>query len=428
MTLAVQETLARFRAEAAALDAADPLSRFRERFYVKPGTIYLDGNSMGLLSKDAENAVYHALNEWREFAIEGWTATSPAWFTLTETLGDKIGELIGAEPGSVITTGTTTLNLHQLLATLYTPSAERPVILADALNFPSDLYAMQSHLQLRGLDLEKTLRYVKSENGFTLSEDEIIAQMTDDVQMIVLPAVLFTSGQLLDVARLTYAAHERNLLIGFDLAHSIGVIPHSLDLWGVDFAFWCSYKYLNGGPGAVGGLYLNRRHWGKSPGLAGWFSNKKETQFAMNMTLDPADTAGALQIGTPHILSMAPLVGAVKITREAGIDAIRTKSLALTDFLMQLLSTVLPGSTFANPCESERRGGQVCLRYPEAKQLSLALRQKRVIGDFRPPDILRLAPAPLYVSFADCVEAVSHLLDLIETGKHRDIEETSLVS
>ena len=242
------KTLDTFIERAAALDYDDPLARFRERFYVKPGAIYLDGNSLGLLSRDAEKAVLHVLSEWREFAVEGWTATNPEWFHLAETLGDTLGALLGAEPGSVIVTGSTTVNLHQLLATLYKPDSKRLVILADALNFPSDLYALQSHLELRGLDLEKTLRYVQSEDGFTLDEAALIAQMNDGVQMVVLPSVLFTSGQLLDMARLTDAAHERGIVIGFDLAHSIGVLPHDLDEWGVDFAYWCSYKYLMPAP------------------------------------------------------------------------------------------------------------------------------------------------------------------------------------
>ncbi len=420
--------LSLFFQEAADLDAADLLSSFREQFYAMPGTVYLDGNSLGLLSKNAEAAVLHVLQEWRERAVEGWTESDPEWFTLAETLGERAGTLIGAEPGSVVVTGSTTTNLHQLLATLYRPERERRVILADALNFPSDLYALESHLRLRGLDPQTSLRFVQSRDGFTLDETEVIAQMTEDVQMVVLPAVLFVSGQLLDMKRLAEAAKERGILIGFDLAHSIGVLPHVLAEWGVDFAFWCSYKYLNGGPGAAGGLYLAPQHWGKEPGMAGWFSGRKETQFEMRMALDPAPAAGALQIGTPPILSMAPLAGALQITQEASIEAIRAKSLKLTDFLMRMLETLHPESTFVNPREPSRRGGQICWRHPDARQLSAALRRRGVIGDFRPPDILRLAPAPLYVSFADCVEAVSRLLDLMKSGDYRNLHETGLVS
>src|SRR5439155_2977890 len=186
---------------------------------------------------------------------------------------------------------------------------------------------------------------------FTLDEDDIIAAMSDDVSVTILPGVIYTSGQWLDMPRITRAARERGILIGWDLSHSIGSVPHALDQWDADFAFWCSYKYLNGGPGATGGLYLNRRHFGRAPGLAGWFSSNKHKQFDMSADLSPATGAGALQIGSPNILSMASLDGSLRLIHAAGLDCLRAKSLALTTFLMELSDARLArfGFTVATP-------------------------------------------------------------------------------
>ena len=371
------DVLDRFSRIAEQKDAADPLARFRDRFYVRPGVVYLDGNSLGLLSKDAEAATLTVLRQWRDLAVEGWSEADPPWVSMAERLGDFQGQTIGAEAGSVVVTGSTTLNLHQLLATLYRPTQGRWRVLCDPYNFPSDLYAVQSHLRLRGFEPKEALRYAPATDEFFLDEQAILDAMDETIALAVLPSVLFTSGQRLDMERLTRGAKEKGVMIGFDLAHSIGLMPHDLDKWAVDFAFWCNYKYMNSGPGAVGGLYLNRKHWGESPGLAGWFSNRKETQFEMRMELDPAETAAALQIGTPPMLSMAPLQGALAITLEAGVEAIRTKSLALTSFLLELISATIPDCRFANPMEEARRGGQVCFRHPEARLLSISLRKAR---------------------------------------------------
>ncbi len=217
-------------------------------------------------------------------------------------------------------------------------------------------------------------------------------------------------------AYLTAQAHRRNILIGFDCSHSIGSVPHDFDAQDVDFAFWCSYKYLNGGPGASGGLYLNRRHFGRAPGLAGWFGSAKERQFDMGGELHAASHAGALQIGTPNILSMAPLQGALELFAQAGINALRRKSLLLTDFLMRMADAELgsAGVSIVNPREAHRRGGHVALQHPEAMRICRALRAQGVVPDFRPASIIRLAPAPLYNSFTDCRRAVQILSKILQ--------------
>ena len=411
------------RAYAAALDAHDALASFRARFFLLPDVIYLDGNSLGLLSQAAERAILAVVQQWKTQGVAGWTEADPDWFTLAEKLGAQTADLIGADPDEVIVTNSTTVNLHQLLSTLFDPTAARPAILADELNFASDIYALRSHVSLRGLDPATALILATSRDGILLYEDDLIAAMTPDVQVALFPSVLYRSGQLLDMERLTREAHHRGILIGFDCSHSIGAVPHHLSRWGVDFAFWCSYKYLNGGPGAAGGLYLNRRHLHRSPGMAGWFGHKKETQFRLDPAFEQAEGAGAQQIGTPNILSMAALVGTLPMFAEAGQDRLRTKSLALTDYLMQLIGIELSafGVEVVTPREHARRGGHVALRHPAARELGVALRANGVVPDFRPPDILRLAPAPLYVSFADCRTAVERLRSLLESRSYETL-------
>lgn len=414
------------RAFAEALDRQDTLSDFRTRFFLPPGTIYLDGNSLGPLSQEAEQAVLSVLEQWRRHGVEGWTEASPDWFTLAERLGALTAELVGARPEEVILANSTTVNQHQLLATLYEPTASRRTILADALNFSSDIYALQSHLKLRGIDPADHLRLVPGRTDMTLAEEDLIAAMTPDVQIALFPSVLYRSGQLLDMERLTREAHRRGIRIGFDCSHSIGVVEHALSRWGVDFAFWCSYKYLNAGPGATAGLYLNHRHHALAPGLAGWFGHNKATQFRLDLEFEAAEGAGALQIGTPNILSMAALLGTLPTVLEAGVDRLRAKSQRLTTYLIQKIDQDLApfGVEIVTPRAPERRGGHVALRHPAARALSLTLRARGVVPDFRPPDILRLAPAPLYNGFCDCWEAIAHLKEQLETRSfERMIEE-----
>jgi kynureninase len=397
--------------DAKQLDIEDKLGRFREEFYIKPNTVYMDGNSLGLLSKRAEKTLLESLNDWKEHGIEGWINGTHPWFFLSERLGEMMAPLVGASANEVIVTGSTTVNLHQLVATFYKPEGTRTKILADELTFPSDIYALQSQLRIHGFDPDKYLIRVKSRDGRFLEEEDIIEAMTEEIALIILPTVLYRSGQILDMKRLTAAANKRGILIGFDGCHSIGAIPHSFSEWGVDFAYWCNYKHLNGGPGSVGGLYVNSKHFGTVPGLAGWFGSKKEKQFDMEHSLTPADSAGAYQIGTPHVLSLAPLLGALEIFAEAGIENIRAKSLKINRFLMDLLNQELNdlGFTIGNPIEDFRRGGHVSLEHKEAARICKALKENGVIPDFRAPNIIRLAPVALYTSYEEVWEVVQIL-------------------
>ncbi|MEB1808894.1 MAG: kynureninase [Bacillaceae bacterium] len=406
------------------LDQNDPLARYRDEFYIKEGTIYFDGNSLGLLSKRAEQTLLDLLHSWKTLGIDGWTEGDNPWFYLSESMGEQIAPLVGATNEEVIVTGSTTSNLHQLTASFYQPNGNKTKILTDELAFPTDIYALQSQLKLRGMDVSEHLVKVKSADGHTVDENDIIQAMNDDVALIVLPSILYRSGQILDMERLTKEARKRNILIGFDLCHSIGSIPHQLSEWEVDFAFWCNYKHLNGGPGAVGGLYVNKRHFGKDPGLAGWFSSRKDKQFDMEHNLTPAEHAGAFQMGTPHVLSMAPLIGSLSMFNEAGIEKIRNKSLQLTSYMLDLIDHKLKdyGFTVRNPMEDEKRGGHIFLEHPEAARICKALKSHQIIPDFRSPNGIRLAPVALYNTFEEVWLVVEKLKQIMDDEEYKKFE------
>ena len=396
------------------LDDEDVLRTFRDEFFLVPGTIYMDGNSLGLLSKPAERALREMLESWKTLGIDGWMGGAHPWYHLSEELGALAAPLIGARARETLITGSTSVNLHQLLATFFRPAGTRTKILIEEAAFPTDAYAVKSHLRLHGLDPKEHLVVVPSAGGTHLDEGAVCAAMTDEVAMAVLPVVLYRTGQLLDTRRLTAEARAKGVVICFDACHSFGALPHTWHDDGVDCGIFCTYKYGNGGPGAVAGLFVHERHLATAPGLPGWFSSAKDRQFDMSNDFTPSDSAGAYQIGTPHILSMAPLLGAFELIHEAGTDRIRAKSLALTSFMMELIDTELAGLGFsiATPREPERRGGHVALRHAEAARICKALKDASVIPDFRPPDIIRLCPAPLYGTFAEVAEVVRILTEI----------------
>lgn len=403
------------------LDQQDSLARYRKEFYLLQDKIYMDGNSLGLLSTRAEKKLFELLESWKTLGIDGWTEGKHPWYFMAEQLGDRMAPLVGGEKSEVIATGSTTTNLHQMVSTFYRPSGKRTKILADELNFPSDIYALQSQIRVHGLDPEEHLVRVKSEDGLTLDENRIIDAMTDDIELIVLPSVLYRSGQVLDMKTLTQAAREKGIVIGFDLSHSIGAVTHELHNWDVDFAFWCTYKHLNGGPGAVGGLFINERHFGKEAGLAGWFGSDKTKQFDMDHTMTAAPDAGAYQIGTPHVLSLAPLLGSLEMFEELGMDKVREKSLALTRFMLDCIDDELQEYSIGigNPLD-DSRGGHLLLQHNEAARICQALKAQGVVPDFRAPDGIRLAPVALYNSFEDVWEAVQILKTIMKEELYKE--------
>jgi kynureninase len=402
------------------LDESDPLASFYDRFYRPAGTLYFDGNSLGLLSRDAERSLNHALEEWRSLGVRGWHAGNPPWVEYGERLGARVAGLVGARPDEVVVTGSTTLNLHHLLAGFYRPDGTRHAIVADPLNFPSDLYAIRGQIALRGLDPASSLRLVPSRDGRLIAEEDVEVALGPDVALAVLPAVLYRSGQWLDLPRLTRAAHCAGALVAWDLSHAIGAVPVSLDEAGADLAFWCHYKYLNAGPGAIGGLYVNRRHHARSPAFPGWWGQTPEQRFEMAAEHVPAAGSAAWQIGTLPILAAAPLWGALDITEEAGIERIRAKSVALTSFLIDCVDALLPEharlARIHTPREAARRGGHVAVEFSEkAPRVQEALRTRGVITDFRPPDVIRFTPSPLTSRFSEVFQAITSLAEILRS-------------
>lgn len=405
------------------LDAEDPLAAFRDRFYHIPGAIYMDGNSLGLMSKDAEETLMRVVNEWKLLGIGGWSKGKIPWIDYGERLGDMEASLVGAEPGEVVVTNSTTVNIHNLVTTFYKPENTRRKILADELNFPSDLYALHAQIQLKGGNPEKDLILVKSRDGNLIEEDDIIDAMTQQVALALLPSVYYKSGQLLDMERLAREAHKEGIIIGFDCSHSVGVVPHHLDRWEVDFAVWCNYKYMNAGPGSTASLYVNKKHFRLQPLLAGWWGGDRATMFRMETRFEPAKNAAAWQIGTITMLSTAPLEGSLRMINEAGIDEIRKKSLKITDYLIFLVDEMLSEAPYnysvVTPREPERRGGHVGVAHKEGWRINQALIVRGVIPDFRPPNVIRLAPIPLYISYHDVWKVAQHLKAVIESEEYR---------
>ena len=425
---------------AARLDDADPLSEFADRYRVPEDLLYMDGNSLGPASDAALASLDRVVDEWRDLLIAGWTDADPPWFEVGERLGDALAPLVGADPDEVVVGNSITVNIHTLIGTFLDElldgngperegferadgdwdAATDPAVLVNELDFPSDHYAIRAQLRQRGIDPDEKLRVVSSRDGRTIDPRDIEAALAahDDVGIVFMPTALYRSGQLFDVERITEAAHEAGAYAGFDAAHSAGAVPHEFGAAGVDFAVWCTYKYLNAGPGSIGALFVAERHHGLTPALAGWWGHEKATQFEMNTEYTPADSAGAWQIGTPPLLAAAPLEGSAELLREAGIERLREKSLALTDFLIALVDDRLPEVSVGTPRDHASRGGHVALEHPEAERLSEALRDRGVVVDFRPPNVVRVCPAAPYTSFADVLEVVDEIEAILDSGAH----------
>ncbi|WP_027481980.1 kynureninase [Deinococcus pimensis] len=384
----------------------------RSDFVYPEGQIYLDGNSLGLMPHAAARELRRRADEWASRAVSGWDD----WFDLAERLSPSVARLVGARDHEVVATGGITVNLHALLATFYRPTSVKRNLVATSLDFPSDLYALKSWADREGAEL----RLVESRDGNTLTTEDVIAALSADVALALLPTVLYRSGQLLDVETITRVARERGVTIGWDAAHSVGCVPHAFHDHDVDFAVWCHYKYVNAGPGAPGGLFVHERHHHETPGLAGWWGHDKGTQFEMRGDFRKAAGAGAFQIGTPSVLALGALQGALEVFDEVGIEAVRARSLELTDRLIALAEEQLPELRVVTPREHAARGGHVALAHPEANWLSLALRERGVVPDFRAPDILRLAPVALYNDEAELERTASLLRELLDSGAHRE--------
>jgi kynureninase len=397
------------RDQALDLDAHDPLRSFRSRFVIQdPDLIYLDGNSLGRLPKGVAERMERAIRDnWGTDLIRSW---NNGWWEAPRRIGDLLGPLVGAAPGQVIVSDQTSLNLFKLATAALRLRPGRPRIVTDTLNFPSDLYILQGIVDLIG-DKNEIVRITSRDGGITPELDGLKAAIDGSTALVTLSHVTFKSGYLYDMQSVTRRAHEAGALVLWDLSHSVGAVPISLDECGADLAIGCTYKYLNGGPGSPAFLYVNRRLQSQvaSP-IWGWWGEAHPFTFALDY--QPAPGVQRFLTGTAPMLSMIALEAALAPVLEAGIECIRKKSIALTEYAISLFEAHLAGLGFAlgSPRESARRGSHISLRHPEGYRINLALIEEMgVIPDFREPDNLRLGFSPLYVTFLDVWTAIDRL-------------------
>ncbi|HEV8358687.1 MAG TPA: kynureninase [Gemmatimonadales bacterium] len=395
-------------------DAADEVAWARGEFELPPGPdgrplVYLAGNSLGLIPRAARALVARELDDWARLGVEAHLEGRTPWYSYHERLREPLARLVGAGPGEVVAMNSLTVNLHLMLVSFFRPAGSRCRILIEDAAFPSDRYAVVSHLESRGLDPADALLVARPRAGEAVLRTEdveaLLAERGAELALVLLGGVHYYTGQLFEMARIARAARRAGAAVGFDLAHAAGNAVLQLHDWDVDFAVWCSYKYLNGGPGAVGGAFVHARHAGDlgRPRYAGWWGNDPRTRFEMhrNTAFVPVPGADGWQLSNPPILSMAPLRAALDLFDRAGMAALRAKSERLTGYLEHLVERLAGGAAeLLTPRDPAQRGCQLSLRLgPRARAVVEGLRARGVVADFREPDVIRLAPTPLYNTF-----------------------------
>ena len=382
--------------------------------------VYLSGHSLGLQPKSAAGFVEQELADWRRLGVLGHHDAERPWIGYHEALAAPLATLVGAGATEVVAMNSLTVNLHLMMVSFFKPDATRNKILIEKSAFPSDRYAVVSQLEFHGLNAVEHLVEVEPRAGERcLRTEDLLSRIEQEgsrLSLALLPGVQYLTGQNLDLAPLIAAAQRAGARVGLDLAHAVGNVPLHLHDWNADFAVWCSYKYLNAGPGAVGGSFVHERHAqaAQLPRFAGWWGQTKSTRFEMGPDFTPIVGAEGWQVSNPPIFSTAPLLASLDIFRRANLERLREKSVALTGFLQRLIEGLLPESVeIITPSAPEDRGCQLSLRLArpahEARRCHQRLTAAGIIGDWREPDILRLAPAPLYNSFSDVFAAVDGL-------------------
>ncbi len=414
-------------------DATDPLREFATRFALPhdaSGTAlsYLGGHSLGPMPFAARAIVEQELDDWGRLGVLGHEAARRPWLRYHEQLRAGLEYLAGARPGEVVAMSSLTVNLHLMLASFYRPAGRRTKILIESGAFPSDRHAVASQIAWHGLDPRSELIELAPRPGEDLLRqadlEEMLRSRGGEIATVLWPGLQYRTGQAFDLAAIAHAARRAGCLVGFDLAHAIGNVPLALHQADADFAVWCSYKYLNGGPGAIGGCFVHERHGAldRLPRLAGWWGHDPVTRFDMRPEFRATPGADGWQVSNPPILSSAPLIASLEIFREAGIERLRDKSVALTGFLEQLLqplgvSVVTPRDPSARGCQLSIRMSAGAGRMPVARGRKVldSLQAHGVVCDFRPPDLIRVAPAPLYNAFQDVFRFAERLRQSLET-------------
>ncbi len=401
---------------ALAQDAADPLAPHRAAFHVPQhegrDLHYFVGNSLGLQPKAAATAIAEELASWATNAVEGHFRGELPWMHYQTTLREPMARVVGALPSEVVVMNTLTVNLHLLMASFYRPTRERPAILIEAGAFPSDRHAVESQIRFHGFDPATDLIELEGDepNGLIsmAAIERALAEHGARIVLVLWPGVQYRTGQAFDLAAITALAKAQGCAVGFDLAHAAGNLPLALHDSGADFAAWCTYKYLNSGPGAVAGAFVHERHGRRSdlPRLAGWWGHRADTRFLMAPQFEPAEGAEGWQMSNPPILAMAPIRASLELFDAATMPALRAKSLALTGYLEALVNAHLGGRIeILTPADPARRGCQLSLRVAGGRAMGRALFEhlaaNGVLGDWREPDVIRISPAPLYNRFTD---------------------------
>jgi len=397
------------------MDQDDTLSEFRNRFLIDdPDLIYLDGNSLGRLPKDTTPLLQHTIgNAWGKRLIRSW---NEGWIEMPEVLGAKIAQLVGAQPDEIIVTGATSINLFKLAAATLRARPGRSGIVSDVFNFPSDLYILQGLIEFLGG--KHTLDLIQSSDGIHISDEAIRNAITPETALVTLSHVAFKSAFMVDMAFVTARAHEAGALVLWDLSHAAGAVPVDLNGSGADLAVGCTYKYLNGGPGAPAFLYVRKDLQAElMQPMWGWLG--AERPFEFNMQYKPAADISRFKVGTPPILSMAAVQTGVEMLLEAGMDNLRKKSISQTEYMIMLFDQWLAplGFSLGSPREASQRGSHISLKHPEAFRITQALIESpppavRVIPDFRTPDNIRFGITPLYTSYMDIYRAMARLREI----------------
>lgn len=409
-------------AEAIARDAADPMTALRDRFLLPAmhdGTaaVYYAGQSLGLQPRTVRAAIETELDAWARLGVDAWFDPARPWFTMDESLRSPMARIVGARPGEIGLMLGLTANIHVLLTSFFRPAGARRRILTDAPLFPSDRHALTSHLAARGLDPDADLLVIEPcDAEATVRTEDLeaaIAQHGPSLAVVFLAGVNFATGQAHDIERLTAAGHAAGAAVGWDLAHAAGNVELGLHDWDVDFAAWCTYKYLNGGPGAVASIFVHERHGSDRslPRLGGWWGIDADHRFDMDRPFVPAEGAAGWSTSTSPILSLAALAASLAIFDEVGMPALRRRSVALTADLERRLRAI--GADLITPAAPAARGAQLSLRVGAPETVLAGLAARGVIADIRAPDIVRLAPMPLYNTFHDGWRAAMALADLL---------------
>ncbi len=399
---------------AKSLDNEDELKDFRNQFHIpKTSTgedcIYLCGNSLGLQPITTKAAIEQELEDWKKLGVEGHTQAKNPWLPYHELLTNNMANIVGALPTEVVIMNTLTVNLHLMMVSFYKPTPKKYKILIDWNPFPSDRYAIASQLKIHGYNAENGIvePFPQNESSIITEEDilQIIEKEGDEIALILIGAVNYYSGQVYNMEAITKAAHNKGCMVGFDLAHAVGNIDMQLHTIDCDFAVWCTYKYLNSGPGSLGGCFIHERHHKNKDlnRMEGWWGTNKNTRFTMEKTFDPIPTAEAWQLSNPPILSMAAIYASLQIFAKAGIKNLRTKSELLTSYLEFLIHDIaIKNIRILTPSNKDERGCQLSLQVlDKSKDLYNKLTANGIIADWREPDVIRIAPVPLYNSFED---------------------------